>query len=171
MTVAAPAITNPFESEPPAWASHSATALLALFLLSVALIDLRTRRIPNLLNLAIALLGLAVTWLLGRDLIAALIGMAAGYGVLFVLSGFYFRARGRDGIGLGDAKLMGAAGAWIGWMGLPFVLLLGSSLGLISVAIARLRGERIDGAHAIAFGPYLCAAIFVVWLVLIYYRV
>lgn len=150
------------------WATHAASAVLAGLLLLVAAIDLKTHRIPNWLNLIIALAGFAATYLLGRDLIASLIGAAAGYLVLFALSEFYFRARGRDGIGLGDAKLLGAAGAWLGWMGLPFVLLLGSALGIAWVAVQRIRGRVMAPTHALAFGPFLCVGVFVVWLVSVY---
>lgn len=143
----------------------AATAVLVVLLGLAAATDLRTMRIPNVLNAIIVASGLAATWLLQRDMLAALIGAAAGYVALFALNWLYRAARGRDGIGLGDAKLLAGAGAWLGWFGLPFVVLIGSALGIAFVAVLRLGGRTIDKQDALAFGPFLCAGILIVWLV------
>jgi prepilin signal peptidase PulO-like enzyme (type II secretory pathway) len=148
--------------------THAATLALALLALGVAIVDARTRRIPDLLNAALLAAGLAATWALERDMLAALIGAAAGYAALAGLNWAYRRARGRDGIGLGDAKFLAGAGAWLGWMGLPFVVLIASALGLAWVGLQRLHGRRIERHDAIAFGPLLAAATFMVWLVDVY---
>jgi leader peptidase (prepilin peptidase)/N-methyltransferase len=148
--------------------TDAATLALALLALAVALVDARTRRIPDPLNAALLAAGLAATWALERNVVAALIGIVAGYCALAGLNWAYRRARGRDGIGLGDAKFLAGAGAWLGWMGLPFVVLIASALGLAWVGLQRLRGQDIKSDHAIAFGPLLAAATFLVWLVEIY---
>jgi leader peptidase (prepilin peptidase)/N-methyltransferase len=144
--------------------AHLATLTLAALLALVAFIDARTMRIPDWLNALLAAAGLIATWALGRDLIAALVGAGAGYAALRAANWLYRRARGRDGLGLGDAKLLAGAGAWLGWAGLPFVLLLGSAAGLAHVGLQRLRGRRLEPAHAIPFGPFLCLGTFLVWL-------
>lgn len=141
------------------------TLLLAALLLGAALIDLRTLRIPNALNAAIVATGLMATWVLAKPLWPALIGAAAGYAFLFAVNALYRAARGRDGLGLGDAKLLAGAGAWLGWSGLPFVVLIGSALGLAWVAALRLGGRQLKAQDALAFGPFLCVGIFAVWLV------
>lgn len=141
-----------------------ATLVLGALLAAATMIDIRTHRIPNLLNAALVASGLGASWALERDLIAALIGAVAGYGALFAVNWAYARARGRDGLGLGDAKLAAGAGAWLGWSGLPFVILLASSAGLIFVAVQRLRGRALEGDDAIAFGPFLSLGVAIVWL-------
>jgi len=142
-----------------------ATLVLALQLLAIAVIDARTLRIPDLMSLALFVTGLGATWLLGADLVSSLIGAALGYGAIAALNLAYRALRGHDGMGLGDAKLLAGAGAWLGWQGLPFVALLGSAAGLVFAAALRLAGKQIDATSQIAFGPFLCAAVFVTWLV------
>ena len=143
---------------------HLATAGLAFLLIAVAIIDARTYRIPDWLNAIIVVSGLAVTWLLDREILDALIGVAIGYAALWLVN-FLFRAvRGRDGLGLGDAKLLAGAGAWLGWEKLPFVVLAASVLGLAYVGLDRLRGHRFDAARKLPFGPYLCLGIFAMWV-------
>ena len=76
----------------------------------------------------------------------------------------YRRLRGREGIGLGDAKLFAAAGAWLSWTGLPSVLLLAAAAGLAGhLLAARLTGRRLKGRE-LPFGPYLARALWLVWL-------
>lgn len=137
-------------------------------LLSAAIVDFRTLRIPDALNVVIALCGLGATALLGRSIFDALLGMAFGYALIFAANAAYRALRGRDGIGMGDAKLLGASGAWLGWTGLPFVALLGSAAGIIFVAIQSIRGRPLQAQDAMAFGPFLCVGIFVTWLVQVY---
>lgn len=147
---------------------HLATALLLALFGLVTFIDLRTMRIPDVLNAVIVAAGLGVTWLLERSLLDAVIGAACGYIAIFALNLFYRAARGRDGMGLGDAKLLAGAGAWLGWMGLPFVALLAAASGIIYVAARRIGGQKIESADALAFGPFLCFGILIVWLVQAY---
>lgn len=148
--------------------THFATALLVALLAAAAAIDMRTMRIPNVLNAVIGISGLAVTWALQRSLMDALIGVAVGYAALVFVNWAYRAARGRDGLGLGDAKLLAGAGAWIGWAGLPFVVLIASALGLVYVAALRVAGRTLPRDHALPFGPFLCAGILIVWIVLVY---
>jgi leader peptidase (prepilin peptidase)/N-methyltransferase len=151
-----------------AFVMHLATFALALLLLAVAIIDARTLRIPDWLNALIIVSGLIATWTLGRDLIAAAIGVAAGYAALWLVNWLYRRARRRDGIGLGDAKLLAGAGAWLGWAGLPFVVLAASAAGLAYVGIDRVRGRPFEAGRILPFGPFLCLGIYFVWLVRAY---
>lgn len=144
--------------------THAATLSLALFCAAASAIDARTRRIPDWLNAAMGLCGLAAAFLLGRGLLDSVIGAAAGYLAIALLALIYRRLRGRDGIGLGDAKFLAASGAWLGWSALPFVVLLGSSFGLIWIVIERLRGKKVGGQDSIAFGPALAAGTFIAWL-------
>lgn len=136
-----------------------ATAILATLLIAVAVIDARTRRIPDLLNLAILACGFAAAWRLNLSITAALIGAVLGYALIFAANALFRKWRARDGIGMGDAKLLGALGAWVGWMGLPFVGLAASAAGL---AYALLRGR--SSTDTMPFGPFLAAGGFSVWV-------
>ena len=121
-------------------------------------IDLRSLRLPDALTLPLIPLGLVVSAYRVGDwpsdyALAALAGFAAFY----VLGEAYFRARGVEGLGIGDAKLLTAAGAWLGPSLLPAVVL---GAALPAIVVVMLRGR----ARPIAFGPYLSAAFFAAWL-------
>jgi len=149
-------------------ATHLSSAVLALLLVAVSWIDIRTMRIPDLLNFALGASGLAATWLLEGDLTASVLGVTIGYALLLGAHWAYRLARGRDGLGFGDAKLLAGAGAWIGWSGLPFVILIASATGIALVAAARLAGQRIAATDQVPFGPFLAVATMIVWLVQTY---
>lgn len=137
-------------------------SLLGLWLLIVAMVDLRTFRIPDTLSLTLLGLGLVfAAWRSQYDLATHLLGAAAGYLSLALFGEAFFRLRGREGLGLGDAKLFGAAGAWLGWPALPFVLLLASVSGVLWALVAE-RGWRSD--RRLAFGPHIAAGFWLVWV-------
>lgn len=143
--------------------------LLAVILVWVSLIDLERMVLPDLLTLPLVLMGLAWTWLTAPQALAEhLIGAALGYGALAGLAFAYRRLAGRDGLGLGDAKLLAAAGAWLGWSALPLVLLIASGSGLLQVLWQSRAGAprqaSIPLGHAIPFGPHLAAGFWGVWL-------
>lgn len=141
------------------------TTLLAALLVLIAVIDARHRMIPNSLNLILAIAGLAVTaWLTPYGLPFRLAAMVLGVAIILLLYFLYLWLRGREGIGMGDAKFMGAAGAWIGIKGLPSVLLLGACSGLLAVAIYALIGGKLRGDLRMAFGPFLALGLWVTWL-------
>lgn len=134
-------------------------------LLTLAWIDWRHFRLPDVLTLPLLSAGLAVTWLEAPyDLTDHAIGAAAGYLGFRVLAWAYRAIRGRDGLGQGDAKLLGAAGAWLGWMALPHVILIAASCGIVVALATAVRRGRLDGAARIPFGPCLCAAIWILRL-------
>ena len=137
--------------------------ILAALLTAIAVVDLRTLRIPDAANLALGAAGLAATAWLDRDLAAAALGIAGGYGCFWAVAVGFRRWRGYDGLGLGDAKLLAAGGAWVGWAGLPFVVLSAAVAGLLLVAALYAGGWRLTGRTAIPFGPFLASGIALVW--------
>ncbi len=141
-----------------------AGSVLGWGLLALAWIDLLTWRLPDGLTLPLVLIGLAWTWRMAPDLLLdhAVACVAAGVG-LGILGALYRRWRGREGLGLGDVKLLAAGGAWDGLAALPWVL-LGAALAGIAFALAR-HGRRVASGTAIPFGPPLCLAIWVGWIV------
>jgi leader peptidase (prepilin peptidase)/N-methyltransferase len=81
-----------------------------------------------------------------------------------LIAWLYRRLRGREGLGLGDAKLLGAGGAWLGWQALPSVVALGAAIALALALAGAAAGGKLSATTRIAFGPYLALAIWVVWL-------
>ena len=66
--------------------------------------------------------------------------------------------------GLGDVKLFAAAGAWVGWQGLPSVLLIGAATGLAAaLLLARAKGPP-GPREPVPFGPYLALGLWITWL-------
>jgi len=86
----------------------------------------------------------------------ALLGAIAASGLLWLVAEGYFRARGREGMGLGDVKMMAMAGAFLGLQRALLTILLGSLLGsLIGVAVIALwrKGRDLE----LPFGTFLGA--------------
>lgn len=126
----------------------------------LAAVDLLALRLPDIITLPLGLAGLLLgPRLLDAPLMDHMVGAGAGYAVLALLAWAYARLRGREGLGLGDAKLLAVAGAWLGWMALPTVVVLACAGGLGWAGIRVLRRGREGLAEPIAFGAPLCAAI------------
>ena len=144
----------------------AASLLLGSSLALLGVIDALVFRLPDLITLPLIALGLVVTGLHDRaDLIAHVIGATAGYAVLAIAAAAYARVRSREGLGLGDAKLMACAGAWLGWSPLPLVLLGAAMGGIAWLAVARLRHGATAWAQPAPFGVPLALAIWTAWLV------
>ena len=142
------------------------TTGLGWLLLALAAIDARALILPNLLNAAVVGLGLLAITLIDAGLLADhVIGALVGYGGMAGAAFVYRRVRGREGLGLGDAKFLGAAGAWVGWIGLASVVLIGAVSALMWVVVlAVLRRERPDGGVGLPFGPFLAMGLWLTWL-------
>lgn len=88
--------------------------LLAGVLLVLSVIDIRTHRLPDILTLPLIAIGLSLGFGVDPGLAfeVRLVGAALGHFVLWALSRLFRRLRGYHGLGLGDAKLLAAAGAY-----------------------------------------------------------
>jgi leader peptidase (prepilin peptidase)/N-methyltransferase len=137
-----------------------AWCLLGWTLLALAILDARHFWLPDRLTLPLAGLGLTVgLYAGGPPLWDRAIGAVAGYGVIALIAWGYRAARGREGIGLGDAKLLGAIGAWTGWALLPMVLLVASLAGLGWALVRSIGGEKLSADSALPLGTFLCLAV------------
>lgn len=148
----------------PGWLAW-ATGVFGWLLLSLALIDDRHRLLPDPLVLLLAVVGLGVAWISSPDQVwAHVIGLLLGFLAFQTVRVTYRWLRGRDGLGSGDAKLLGAIGAWVSWEGLATVMLYAAVTGLLGTLIRR--GSRTDVRleTSLAFGPYLCLGAWLVWL-------
>jgi leader peptidase (prepilin peptidase)/N-methyltransferase len=137
-----------------------ASCALGWTLVALAAIDLRTLTLPDALTLPLIAGGLALAaWgALGPPALHAG-GAAAGWALVWGIDAAYRAWRGAPGMGMGDAKLLAAAGAWCGLAALPSVLLAACLLGLVG-ALAAGAGVRTP----VPFGPALAAAFWGTWL-------
>jgi leader peptidase (prepilin peptidase)/N-methyltransferase len=110
------------------------SALLAAALVALSVIDLATMRLPDAITLPLIIAGPPIAWALGwDDPLWRFVGAGGGFLALFAVAEGYRALRGRAGLGLGDAKLFAAAGAWLGIGGLPSVLLWACGIALAGV--------------------------------------
>jgi leader peptidase (prepilin peptidase)/N-methyltransferase len=141
------------------------TALLGWQLLLIAVIDAEHFWLPDRLTLPLLATGLLATLALDRTApLDSVIGAATGFAGLWLLARAYRSLRGREGLGGGDPFLLAAAGAWVGWIGLPSVLLWASAAGLSLVAARLLTGGRVSGSDRLPFGPFLALGAWLTWL-------
>ncbi len=127
-------------------------------IIPLCMIDLDEQLLPDSITLPLLWAGLALS--LGSVFIdsqASIIGALAGYLSLWLVYHLFKLATGKEGMGYGDFKLLGAIGAWVGWQALPVVILfssvVGAATGILLIAFkGRNRGQPIP------FGPFLASA-------------
>lgn len=135
-----------------------AVACLLWTLLALAAIDVDTQLLPDSLTLPLLWAGLiANIFGLFVPLADAVWGAVGGYLVLWLVYWAFKLVTGKEGMGYGDFKLLGALGAWLGWQMLPVIILLSSVVGAtIGILMIVIRGR--DRNIPIPFGPYLAGA-------------
>ena len=136
--------------------------ILSLSFLIIFFIDLKHFIIPNSLTFSMMILGFIKSFdpnlnSIFPNYINSLIGGLFGYGVIFSIIFFYKQIRKKEGMGLGDAKLLAVIGFWFGWIAIPFVLFLSSIFALVSV-IPDLIKKNKKMTSQIPFGPYIILA-------------
>lgn len=125
---------------------------LGMLLITAAAVDARTKRLPDLLTLGVALLAASAAALAGPSQLLA--GLCAALGSTVVLSGLRYvqSLRGRDpGLGWGDVKLIAALALWLG-VSTPWMVSVAAILGLGAMAVVRPADGRLP------FGPAIAAA-------------
>lgn len=128
-------------------------------LIALTVIDLETTLLPDSITLPLLWGGLVASALgIGQvGLQAAFWGAVAGYLSLWSVYHLFRLLTGKEGMGHGDFKLLGALGAWLGWTMLPAIILLSSLVGaVVGIAMIAIRGH--DRNIPIPFGPYLATA-------------
>lgn len=147
--------------------------------------DLRERILPDAVNFTGLVAGLAASlfvpvpggaafWIFGRavalhspaaalSFMDALLGAACGGGLLWLFAEGYFRLRHREGMGLGDVKMMLMAGSFLGWQGVLLTILLGSLMGTVAGLLfiaARRRGRDYEWPFGTFLGISAIAVVF-----------
>jgi leader peptidase (prepilin peptidase)/N-methyltransferase len=154
------------------WAAFSAITVVLVFT------DLRERILPDVVNFTGFAIGLIFSvftkptdgtalWVANHlfdypppapvlSLVDALLGAAVGSGLLWLVSEAYFKLRGREGMGLGDVKMMLMAGAFLGAKRTLLTILAGSLLGSV-LGVAIILARRKDTDYELPFGTFLGA--------------
>jgi leader peptidase (prepilin peptidase)/N-methyltransferase len=142
-----------------------ASAVFGYVLLFIALVDFRTRLIPDGASFSLILSGPVILYALygPAGLKSAVLGAVFGYGIFWLVAFAYKQLRGREGLGMGDAKLLAGGGAWMGAFALPWIILLASSSALVLLLISS-KGKTLHRETELPFGPALALAIYGLWL-------
>ena len=129
--------------------------ILVFALVALTFIDFDTQLLPDDITLPLLWLGLLFNLNGGfTDIKSAVLGAMLGYLILWSVYWLFKLVTGKEGMGYGDFKLLGAIGAWFGWQLLPAVILLSSAVGaIIGIAMIMFKGK--SGSTAIPFGPFL----------------
>ncbi len=136
----------------------AATLVYFLFvavLIVITFIDIDHQIIPDVLSLTgIPIFFLASGWLAETVWTEALIGILAGGGSLLLVALGYRLITGKDGMGMGDVKLLAMIGALIGWRGVLFTLFFSSVSGtLVGLFLMVRSGGSLK--TKLPFGPFL----------------
>ena len=157
-------------------------ALLIYSLIVITFIDLEHMIIPNAITIPGAIAGLIYnalitdwersTDLLGRfsfglenffgilnevPFLDSVFGLVIGGGVLFLIAFLYVLVRKTEGMGMGDVKLLAMIGAFLGWQGVVFVMLVSSILGT-ATGLSIILYKKGNLKYALPFGPFLSLA-------------
>jgi leader peptidase (prepilin peptidase)/N-methyltransferase len=142
-----------------------AALLFTWAMVPLFMIDFDHQILPDSITLPLLWAGLLLS-LFGVfvDSTTSIIGAAAGYLSLWSIYHVFRLLTGKEGMGYGDFKLLGAIGAWVGWQQLPVVILFSSIVGAaIGIGLILLKGRDHD--QPMPFGPFLAAA---GWLTLLW---
>ncbi len=137
--------------------------ILTIFFTIIFFIDLKHFIIPNELTFPLMAIGFFKSFdpnlnkYLFPDYINSLIGGVAGYLIIWFIIFVYKKIKNKEGMGLGDAKLLSALGFWFGWICIPFILFFSSFVALV-IAIPSLLKKSKTMTSQIPFGPYLVLA-------------
>ncbi len=133
--------------------------ILGLSFIIIFFIDLKHYIIPNVLTFSLMVIGFVKSFdpnlnPIFPNFINSLIGGIFGYLIIWSIIYFYKQVRNKEGMGLGDAKLLSAIGFWFGWISIPFVIFLSSIIALLFV-IPSLMKKSKKLSSQIPFGPYI----------------
>ena len=138
--------------------------ILTPMLLSVVVIDYKLQIIPNRLNLTIFEIGLVFAFLHSFSDVAVsinmLLGMLAGGGIFLAITLLGGLVYGKEAMGLGDVKLMGALGLYFGLANIVIVSLISFLIGaVLSILLIVFKIKKMD--EYIPFGPFIVIGAFI----------
>ena len=141
------------------------SCVLASILAALSVIDIYTYRLPDVLTLPLLAAGVVVSYCFEvQPVWWSAVSAIFGFCLLLAIAQVYLRLRERAGIGLGDAKLLAAAGAWLGAETISTVLLLASMSALLWAAVQPFHSSAVTATTRLPFGPFLAFGIWAGWL-------
>jgi len=126
-------------------------------LIVITFIDIDHGIIPDVISLP----GIPIGFILASFLLpsmnykASLAGIIAGGGSLLAVAWIYNLIKKKDGMGVGDIKLLAMIGAFIGWKGILFTIFVASATGTLVGFAVMLKTRKGMGQQAVPFGPFL----------------
>ncbi len=156
--------------------------LAAGILIALSIIDFKTWLLPDPLNLSLAILGVVFHIATHFQIIPPhemIFGALAGAGLLYIIriaGNSYYK---QESLGLGDVKLLGAAGLWLGLEGTILAIILGAAAGiahgviLAAVIAARNKTRFSLKRLALPAGPGFCTGIALagLWIIAPYFGI
>ena len=131
-------------------------SFFSLMLIS-SVIDLRLKIIPN--QITLSMIAISPLWILLHpelDWLSSLLGVLFGLFLPLTIASVYYLIRKRQGLGMGDVKILSAIGGWLGYQAiLPCLFtasVVGSILGLFIIVLTK---KSAASAYQIPFGPFL----------------
>lgn len=145
-------------------AESLAACVLSYSLAWASVVDIKRFILPDLLTFGLIVIGLffRAPPPYGAFL-SHLAGAALGYSLVWLVNWWFKRVRKRQGIGMGDAKLFAAAGAWTGLEALPAVILIASLVGIAAFVLIGICKQQFDSDRPLPFGPSIAAALWATW--------
>ena len=139
------------------------SVIFAVLLSLASAVDWKYGLIPDFLNLLIVIL--AIILLVDRGFHQwshYIIGGLVGYASIRFIGILFEKIKGYEGIGAGDVKLFGAVGLMVAWSGLPAVMLIASTTGILTFLVAQVFKALPSGR--LAFAPFIALGGWIVWL-------
>ena len=147
--------------------SLSCLSVLAVGLVWLSVVDLRTGYLPDPLQAALAVAGLGIAIAgspVGIGWRGALAGAVLNGGVFWALRWLVSRLKGREAMGFGDVKLVAVGGLWLGPAALPYIMAAGGLLTLIGVGLLSLIRRKALWRGEMPLGPGLAAGILAMFI-------
>jgi len=131
-----------------------ARLIFGCLMIVLFVIDLQHKILPNVITLPGIVVGFLLSFVVEPGWLSSLIGIAAGGGMLWLIAEGYYRLRKEEGLGMGDVKMLGMIGAFLGWKLMLLTLILASFSGtLVGIFLLIVRKQTLK--YALPFGTFL----------------
>ena len=147
----------------PAGPQLAARLLFVCALIVLFGIDLEHQILPNSITLPGIVIGLLFSLIGPPGWRASLLGVLLGGGVLYAIAWGYYAVRREEGLGMGDVKMLGMIGAFLGWQAVLLTLVLASFSGAL-IGVAMIALQRGSMKYALPFGTFLALGALVAML-------
>lgn len=138
----------------PAGPQLAARLLFVCALIVLFGIDLEHQILPNSITLPGIVIGVLFSLTGSPGWRASLLGVLLGGGVLYAIAWGYYAVRREEGLGMGDVKMLGMIGAFLGWQAVLLTLVLASLSGAV-IGVAMIAFQRGSMKYALPFGTFL----------------